>query len=255
MQRDKALQVFLAAQYDAVLTAWILVLLEHEVPVTVEVPPWDHWDSYQRLYLYGLVTADEFGAIDIGRVFFSGIRPSQTRIYAVMEKLSTPEVTATESSMGRAKPPTEAFSNTALTKPGGRELGESRPPAIGLSRSQPRELSAIQDQPQNQMPPERPRKAREFRAFTEPEALPCTEPEGTPKLDARMLSSNELDLTIIHCGHPMELIDDDGEVFDPEVQIDQDYPVFEYLFHCTCRYCGFHMTSSASMPASRDTYR
>jgi hypothetical protein len=255
MRRRELERFLVAAQDDPVLAAWAKVVHEYRAGSHSEVSPYEHYEAFQDFYSYGLLSPVQFDGTDVKRVFFSGHRPDQGDVQSVLDNihLLCPEHDLPEEPMTRAKAkaPTEAFSSpSALTRqvpstlargPSRHELGSHRAPT-GLSAFQPqREVMA------------EPRQSAELPAFGDKPGnggLACRD------VDAKMyVGSMDLNGHIVCCGHPLQPIDDGGDIIPPEdMPHGEEFSLLEYMFHCECANCGSIYHCTVGKPVPRDTF-
>lgn len=253
---ERTLRQFLvAAGDDPVLAAWAKVIHEYKVGPECEVPPYEHWQTFQEFFSEGLLSPVEYDSADIKRLFFSGHRPEQGMVQGVLNNvklLPCHNDFSTEKSMSQAKPPMSPFSNSAaiaksspspseLAKgPSRHELRSGRS-SQGLSAFQPNRETAIRPAPQ-------------VDAFAKPEApaaLACT-----TNVDSKLYMGNfEINGNIVCCGRPLQPIEDGGDIIPPdELPHGDDFAMHEYMFHCECPTCESIYHCTVGKPIPRDSY-
>lgn len=259
MTEIDAVRVFSAAQGDPVLAAWAFVLYTHRLPVSCDITPYDHLEAYQDLFTLGFVTPDAYDRTDISQTFFSGTRPSPgdlQDVLAAMEQIHPQEIPVT-----KAKPPMSAFSNSLATRDA-RELSARRP-AVGLGGKVPsNSLSAFRS---NSATLPATRAPAQVEAFGAPAAafaplashqhssLVPAQP-SVPTVDARTYRKpGEIDCELRCCGHPLNMIDEGGDVVPAESIPHEEFSLIEFMFHAECEYCGAMFHCSVGKPIPRDS--
>jgi hypothetical protein len=81
-----------AAEQDPALAAWALVLYEHGMPAHTPVTEYDHHESFQKLFYYGLISPQQYNQEEEGSPFFSGEPPSTGDVDTVIRHLEKSEV-------------------------------------------------------------------------------------------------------------------------------------------------------------------
>jgi hypothetical protein len=92
-----------AAQQDSALAAWALVLYEHGMPSNTQVTSYDHYESFQRLLYYGLISHEQYNQEEESDPFFSGEPPSSGDVDTVIRVLEASEVELGENIMNKKK--------------------------------------------------------------------------------------------------------------------------------------------------------
>lgn len=251
MTNTDALRIFAAARGDPVLAAWAYVLYEHNIPHACDVSPFDHLEAFQDLFSFGLVTGEVYDRTDIKQVFFSGNRPESGEVQDVLANMEMTCIDHQEELVSNAKLPTSAFS-TSLTKTGGngRSIERSRP-APGLGPSRPSgEIAAFRPQRETLPANKEPAPVAAFGPPGRERALPTK-----PTVDARTYRGDlEINCQLICCGHPLNLVDEGGDIVPADCVPHEEFSLIEYMFHAECDYCGAMYHTSVGKPIPRDSY-
>ena len=248
----------MAARDDPVLAAWAKVVHEYRAGAHVEVSPYEHWAAFQEFFCCGLLSPIEFDNTDVKQVFFSGRRPQTADVQSVLDnlKLLCPEHDLPlEEPMSKAKAPTNAFSNSSAiaTRSAGPSGLAAAPNRHELrSRRSPNDLAAFK--PEREVMPA-PRQPPAVAAFGGEAPRPMAAPP-TAAVDSRMYVGDlELNGHIVCCGHPLQIIDDGGDIIPPEdMPQGEDFSLLEYMFHCECPNCGSQYHCTVGKPVPRSTY-
>lgn len=243
-----------AAEDDPVLASWAKVAHDYKVGSHVDVPPDEHWEAYQELFMEGLVSPELFDSVDVKKTFFSGKIPPQGDVYGVLSRirLLCPDHYQ-EEPMNKDKPMMSAFSQNSIATR--RDTGNS------MARATPRRapsrppggLTAFKGQSAIAQGEARPAGLQPFRQPEQPvrTALECSSP-----VDAGMyVGGMELNGHMVCHGKPLQSVEEGGDIISPDEMLgNEDYAIVEYMFHAECQTCDaiYHVTGSKRIP--RDSY-
>jgi hypothetical protein len=247
-----------AARDDPVLAAWTKVVHEYRAEAHAEVSPYEHWEAFQEFFCCGLLSPIEFDSTDVKQTFFSGRNPRPADVQCVLDnlKLLCPEHDLPlEEPMSRAKPPTSAFSNqSAIATRSAGPTGLAAAPSKHELRSRRSGGDLAAFQPRREVMAE-PRSPAMVSPFGDESPRPMAAPPPTT-LDSKMyVGDMELNGHIVCCGHPLQMVDDGGDIIPPEdMPQGEDFSLLEYMFHCECPNCGSIYHCTVGKPVPRSTY-
>ena len=258
MNQTVALQLMAAANDDPVLASWAAVVHQYNMSSSCDVSPYEHWEAYQELFAYGLISAGQYNNTDATRVFFSGRRLPWGEIQRVLDVIrdglgSTPMEPHVSKTRLSANPFDD---NTTAIEPTGRSgntLAERRSAALperqtlGLDMFAPALVA---------MPA-----ARETRGIESPFAasssrLACTDNGPSVArfnghtLKLRLECHNE------GCnGEQVELSIDNGQAIGPDDLPGGQIELIDAIFCGKCKICLTQYHCSAGRNVSHDRFR
>jgi hypothetical protein len=255
MGRANLERFLVAAQDDAVLAAWAKVIDDYKIGAHAEVPPNEHWESFQDFFSHGLVSAIHFDSTNVKRVFFSGERPTQGDVQSVLDniQLLCPEHIQ-EEPMNKAKPPIAAFSNeSSITRRESNGLAASPSRNELRTRRPPSGLAAFQPQPNAMAPAQQPAGLQAFQ-----QAPPAQQPAGLQctSVDSGLyVGGVELNGHIVCCGQTLQIVEEGGDIIPAEdLPHSEEFALLEYMFHSECGNCQTVYHTSATKPIPRENY-
>lgn len=251
MSRDDLREILHDSGQDAVLASWVMVLDSYSAGAHCDVPPYEHWEALQELFLSNLLSASQFDAINVKQEFFSGRRPHRIDIQNVLDSIELRrEPNITEKYMSKADMPIEAFTNTSsLIK---RESHSELSRATEVSHLRPRRApSALTAFSPSKKELSNKAENRVAQARNELASLECNR-----DIDAgAYVGGLEINGHIMCCGKPLKTMEESGDIISPEdLPSSGEYALLEYMFHAECKNCKsvYHVTCGKPIP--RDDY-
>ena len=234
-----------AAEHNPVLAAWALVLYEHGMPAHTLVTEYDHHESFQKLFYYGLISPQQYNQEEEGSPFFSGEPPSTGAVDTVIRHLESSEVelganimnkkfdaglTVRRTTGANALAPKQA--RRTIGGPGKIDAFAPPRPRREIPGPGPGGIQAFAPQPpaHRQMPV--PGTQGGLQPFAQPkphQGLPCTQP-GPGAFSPEHIQC-------LGCGSQIPLEERDVDIVGGEYDDYSNHPHIETALYGECRNC------------------
>ena len=222
------------------------VLHEHKLNTNADVSPYEAWDIFQELYLYGFVPSSSFNTSSLRNAFFGRQRPDDNRVSTALSHLRLlPDEASAEDIMSNRKHPNPFASNQSLER---REVNQGVSLRQHLPGEQP--LQAPRTNPFSGQIQARESPPPSSLNPIASSATPATQPQGG--LPCVTESNMGLPTLTCSCGGPISL-----EVAGPVDTTEQELmdsleniELLDVVLYGPCGKCGFvwHL-SGGKIPA------
>jgi hypothetical protein len=253
MTQDEALMYLVASRDNPYVAAWLAVLDVNKLPVCTPIAPHDWWDSFQAVYLHGLVSDEHFATIDIAKTFFGVKQPSSAELSDATHQLKhLRQLAKPEENRPMSNPKSIAIfekEERALAKPNGHGALDSPSGLFNplAPAHRPGEMQIFEDPPA----PTLSHRRSPVKAFEETRAVIADRAnKGLACVDPAPYVEN-VDFVMMCCGQPIDIVLDDGDMIDPGAE-EHSNVLEEMIFHGSCPTCEAEYHTSMSRPVPRD---
>jgi hypothetical protein len=259
------MRLLTAANEDPVLASWAAVIHQYGASANSDVSPYEHWEAFQELFSYGLITSHQYDNTDASRVFFSGRRPPWGEIQRVLDVLrACPGATPTEPQVSKNRLSDNPFDlgpstaieprsrgDNALAGRRGHELPERQTTGLDMFSNEPAALRGRSDGGPMDAP-----FALGGDQFSSRGRLPCTSTETS----VAKFEGSEIRLRL-ECHNPgcngeqVNLGVDNSQVIGPDEIPGGQVSLIDAIFCGTCKRCNTQYHCSAGRNVPQDAFR